>query len=428
MQKLLELTACETIARVAKGDLTVETLTRTYLDHIAVVEPDIEAWQHLDPDHAIMMAKAIDAAPDVGPLKGMLVGVKDVIDTVDMPTTYGSKAYVGHRPRSDAAVVAQFRKAGALLLGKTVSTEFAAAAPGKTRNPFDLARTPGGSSSGSAAAIGGGMVQVALGTQTAGSTIRPASFCGVVAYKPTYDVIERTGTKPLANSFDTIGVMAKDVRDVALFTSVVGGRPRLTIPDALSTPKVILYRSEAWPVAQPEAEIALQRAIAALSTKGVCVTEKPLVNGFDRLLQTFAMVMEWEVSRALYYEYRFLPDKLHPRSIEMIEACLRTATPERYDDGVKRIAWARANIDLLFGDADVLITPPSPGEAPLGLEKTGDASFNCMWSMLHAPCVTVPAGLGPNNMPIGVQVIGRPGEDARTLSAAAFLEDALKAA
>ncbi|WP_337188983.1 amidase [Phenylobacterium sp.] len=427
MPELYELTACETVRRVADGDLTVEALTRAYLERIADVDPAIEAWQHLDPEQAIASAQALDRAGG-GPLKGMLVGVKDVIDTVDMPTTYGSKAYLGHRPPYDAVVVAQFRHAGGLLLGKTVSTEFAAAAPGKTKNPFNAAHTPGGSSSGSAAAVGASMVQVALGTQTAGSTIRPAAFCGAVAYKPTYDLIERTGTKTLAGSFDTIGVMAKDVRDVAFFTSVVGGRPNLAVTDEPAAPRISLYRSEAWPLAQPEAETALQRAIAALGKKGVDVPEIPLMDGFDTMLETHTMMMDWEVLRALFYEHRYLPEAIHPRSLEMFEGRVPVATPERYDEGVRRAALARANVDKLFGDADVLLTPPSPGEAPPGLEKTGDASFNRMWTMLRAPCVTVPAGVGPTGLPIGVQIVGRPGDDARTLAAAAFVEAALKAA
>ncbi len=428
MQELYELTARETIRRVAKEELTVEALVRSYLEHIAEVDPPIGAWQHLDEAQAIAAAKALDASTAKGPLKGMLMGVKDVIATVDMPTTFGSAAYADFRPPYDAVVVAQTRYADGLILGKTVSTEFAAAGPGKTRNPFDPERTPGGSSSGSAAAVGSNQVQIALGTQTAGSTIRPASFCGAVAYKPTYDLIERTGTKTLATSFDTIGVMGKDVRDVAYFTSVVGGRPKLVVDDEPFTPKVMLYRSEAWHLAQPEADTALQRAVAALGKRGVDVPEVPLMSGFDDLLEIHSGMMDWETLRALFYEHRYLPDRIQPKSLDMFESRLPKTTPEIYDASVKRAQKARANIEALFGEHDVLITPPSPGEAPLGLGATGDASFNRGWTMLYAPCVTVPAGVGPNGLPIGVQVVGRPGDDARTLAAAAFLEDALKAA
>jgi amidase len=426
-QELYELTARETMRRVANEELTVEALVRSTLDHIAEVEPAVGAWHHLDEAKAIADAQALDQSNARGPLRGMLVGVKDVIETVEMPTTYGSLAYAGFRPPYDAVVVAQFRYAQGLLLGKTVSTEFAASAPGKTRNPFNGEHTPGGSSSGSAAAVGAKMVQVALGTQTAGSTIRPAAFCGVVAYKPTYDIIERTGTKTLAGSFDTIGVMGKDVRDVAFFTSVVGGRPKLAVGDDLPTPKISLYRSEAWPLAQPEAETALQRAITALAKKGVDVPEIPLMKGFDELLRIHKEMMDWEVLRALFYEHRFIPDKIHPVSLEMFESRVPETSPEIYDKACKEAYEARANIDQLFGDADVLLTPPAPGEAPVGLAKTGDASFNRGWTMLRAPCVTIPAGFGPTGLPIGVQVVGRPGDDARTLAAAAYLEAALAA-
>jgi Asp-tRNA(Asn)/Glu-tRNA(Gln) amidotransferase A subunit family amidase len=425
--ELYELTALETIKRVAKDELTVEALVRAYLDHIAEVDPPIGAWQHLDDAHAIASARALDKSAAHGLLKGLLLGVKDVITTVDMPTTFGSAAYAGYRPPYDAVVVAQTRFAEGLILGKTVSTEFAASGPGKTRNPFDPERTPGGSSSGSAAAVGSNQVQVALGTQTAGSTIRPAAFCGCVAYKPTYDFIERTGVKTLAGSFDTIGVMAKDVRDVAYYTSVVGGRPKLVVGDKPFKPKVMLYRSEAWPLAQPEADTALQTAIAALGKLGVDVPEVSLMKGFDDLLEIHSGIMDWEV-RALFYEHRYLPDRIQPKTLDMFDVRIDKTNPEIYDAAVKRAYDARANIEALFGDYDVLITPPSPGEAPIGLAATGDASFNRGWTMLRAPCVTVPAGVGPNGLPVGVQVVGRPGDDARTLAAAAYLEDALKAA
>jgi Asp-tRNA(Asn)/Glu-tRNA(Gln) amidotransferase A subunit family amidase len=271
------------------------------------------------------------------------------------------------------------------------------------------------------------MVQVALGTQTAGSTIRPAAFCGAAAYKPTYDLIERTGVKTLAGSFDTVGVMAKDVRDLAFFTAAVGRRPSLTVPDEPAAPRVALYRSEAWPLAQPEAETALLRAIAALGARGVDVPEIALKPGFDQMLEIHGAIMAWEMPRALVYEHRYLADRIHPRTLEMLEASASAASPELYDEALSRAAWTRANIDLLFGDADVLLTPSSAGEAPAGLDSTGDASFNRAWTMLRAPCVTVPAGFGPTGLPVGVQLVGRPGDDARTLAAAAFLEDALRA-
>ena len=425
MPELFELSARETIRRVANGELSVETLVRSHLDHIAEVDPPVGAWEYLDGEQALASARALDASPPGGPLRGMLVGVKDVISTADMPTTYGSKAYAGNQPPFDAVVVAQLRAAQGLVLGKTVSTEFAAAAPGKTRNPYNGEHTPGGSSSGSAAAVAARMVQVALGTQTAGSTIRPAAFCGIVAYKPTYDLIERTGTKTLAGSFDTIGVMARDVRDAAFFTAVVGGRPKLAVPDEVAAPKISLYRSEAWPLAKPEAEEALQRAITALGKRGVAVPEIPLMEGYDRLLEIHMGMMDWEMLRALFYEHHVLADRIHPRSMETFTTRSEKASVEIYDQACADAYKARAEIDKLFGDNDVLLTPPAPGEAPPGLEKTGDASFNRGWTMLHAPCVTVPAGFGPTGLPVGVQIVGRPGQDAKTLAAAAFVEAAL---
>lgn len=424
MTELYELAVRDAVRGLAAGEFTCEALVRSYLDRIEEREPAVGAWQFIDPEQALSAAKALDGRSGKGALAGALVGVKDVIDTVDMPTTYGSAAYQGHRPPYDAACVALARAAGGIVLGKTVSTEFAGMAPGKTRHPDNAAHTPGGSSSGSAAGVAAGMVPLAFGTQTAGSVLRPSSYCGVVGYKPTYGLIDKTGVKTLAASLDTVGIIARDVRDAAFFASVVSGRPGLAVADELPVPRVGLYRSECWSLAQPATVEAIDRAVAALAARGVVVEEIPLMPGYDQLLDIHDGVMGWDMLQGLCFERLFRGDKLAPKTHEMFG--LRAgSTPEIYDQAQAKAREARAGLDRLFGKFDVLLTPSAPGEAPDGLDSTGDASFNRGWTMLHVPCVSVPAGRGPGGLPIGVQIVGRIGADAQCLAAAAFLEDAL---
>jgi Asp-tRNA(Asn)/Glu-tRNA(Gln) amidotransferase A subunit family amidase len=252
-------TALKAARRVADGSLTSEALVRACLERIGEREPLVQAWQHLDMDAALKMARHLDQFGS-GPLKGVPIGVKDIIDTADMPTGYGSPLYETFRPPRDAACVALARHAGALILGKTVTTEFAYFQPGKTRNPHNPDRTPGGSSSGSAAAVASGMVPLAFGTQTAGSVIRPASFCGCVGYKPTFGLIDRTGVRPFADSLDTIGVFATTVQDAAFFASVIAGRPKLHIAAEVLRPRIGVTRTYAWEAAEPATATALDEA------------------------------------------------------------------------------------------------------------------------------------------------------------------------
>lgn len=422
ISKFEPTTARAAVAGVAGGRWSVETVVRGHLDRILEVEPTVRAWQHLDPTAAIESARALDRARSAGAMKGALLGVKDVICTADMPTTFGSAAYAGYRPPYDAACVALARQEGALVLGKSVTTEFAYATPGKTRNPYNTAHTPGGSSSGSAAAVAARMVPIALGTQTGGSIIRPAAFCGVVGYKPTYDFIDKTGVKTLAGCFDTVGIIACDVRDAAFCAAHVALRPELEPGNTPALSRIGVYRSEAWPNALPEAQTALDRAINAL---GGNIGEISHAEGFDGLLDLHQRMMDWAMTTALHYERVTLRDRIAPRSRADFEASAAKASAATFD-AAEANAWkVRARMDNLFGAHDLLLTPPATGEAPIGLESTGDASFNKIWSLLHLPCVTIPAGVGPGNLPIGVQLIARRKDDARLLAAAAWLEAAL---
>ncbi|MBP1299816.1 amidase [Bradyrhizobium elkanii] len=410
------------VAGVANGLWSVETIARVHLERIAEVEPSLGAWQYVDPNAVIEAAKALDRSTSAGLMRGALLGVKDLICTADMPTTFGSAAYDGHRPAYDAACVALARQAGALVVGKTVTTEFAYGTPGKTRNPHNPAHTPGGSSSGSAAAVAAGMVPIAIGTQTGGSIIRPAAYCGVVGYKPTYDLIDKTGVKPLAVSFDTVGVIACDVRDAAFYTAHVTLRPDLEPGDAPAMSRIGFYRSEAWPNALPEAQIALDHAVEAL---GGSVAEVRHARGFDGLLDLYKRMKEWEMTTTLAYERVTIPDRISPRSRADFEAIAARASAAIFDAAEAEALKIRARIDDLFGEYHLLLTPPATGEAPEGLDATGNASFNQIWSFLHLPCVTIPAGVGPRGLPVGVQLIARKKDDARLLAAAAWLEASL---
>lgn len=416
-------TALDAAGRIADGSLTCEALTRACLERIAEREPAVQAWQQLDPDTALEAARRIDRCGS-GPLKGLPVGVKDIIDTADMPTAYGSPLYAGFRPPRDAACVALARQAGALMLGKTVTTEFAYFQPGKTRNPHDPGRTPGGSSSGSAAAVADGMVPLAFGTQTAGSVIRPASFCGCVGYKPSFGLIDRTGVRPFADSLDTVGVFAQTVEDAAFFVSVLAGRPKLRITEEGFRPRVGLCRTHEWDAAAPATRAALEEAGRRLRAAGLEVRETALPEGFRGLLDAQKTIMAYEGARACAPERLTAPDRLSAKLRELLQAGVATA-PDDYDAAKILAANCRAQSADAMGGFDVLVTPSAPGEAPQGLEATGDPVFNRVWTLLGAPCITVPGLTGPSGLPVGVQVVGRVNDDRRTLAAAGAIAHAL---
>jgi Asp-tRNA(Asn)/Glu-tRNA(Gln) amidotransferase A subunit family amidase len=419
------LTAREAARQIAAGRLTAEAVATAHLDHIAARESVVGAWQHLDREQALAEARRCDAEPPRGPLHGVPIAVKDLIDTVDMPTAYGSPIYRGHRPAADASCVALARAAGAVVLGKTVTTEFATFTPGKTANPRNPAHTPGGSSSGSAAAVADGMVPLAFGTQTAGSVVRPASFCGVVGYKPSFGLINRTGVKPLADSLDTVGILAGNVDDAAFFAGVLTERPALRHLALLApAPRFGLYRTPMWDEAEPAAAAALDRARAALERAGARVDEIAIDPTHHRLTAAQDAIMGFEMARSLAYERIRHSALLSPRLAQQLDAGMAVGADE-YDAARALAETARAGLGGFFGDCDAILTPAAPGEAPAGLGYTGNPVFNRMWTLLGVPCATVPAHWGESGLPTGVQLVGRAQDDARLLACAAFLERAL---
>jgi Asp-tRNA(Asn)/Glu-tRNA(Gln) amidotransferase A subunit family amidase len=406
------LTATAAARLIRAGTLRPEALMEACLARIAAREPVVRAFTHLDPEAA--RRGAATARP--GALHGLPFGVKDVLDTADMPSEYGSPIWHGWRPRADAAAVAWARAAGGVAIGKTVTTEFATRKPGPTANPRGLGHTPGGSSSGSAAGVADFFFPLAYGTQTAGSILRPAAYCGVVGYKPSFGTISRFGMKIMSDSLDTVGVMARSVADCALFAAAVSGRD-LGDPDVRPErgPRVGICRSPSWGAALPETVALLERVTVALGRAGATVSQRELPEGIAALTTAHPVVMNNESARALGWEFSTAREQISEGLRERLEFGLSRSEAE-VAEGYAVFAAAQAAFPAATEGLDVLVTPSAPGQAPKGLEWTGDPAFNLIWTSLHVPCVTVPAGEGPDGMPLGIQVVGRRGEDRAVLT------------
>jgi Asp-tRNA(Asn)/Glu-tRNA(Gln) amidotransferase A subunit family amidase len=416
-----DLTAAQALAKLSSRELSAEAMARACLAHIAEREPVVHAFAHLDPEHVLAQARALDRGAVRGPLHGLPLGVKDVIDTYDAPTEYGSPIYRGHRPAADAGCVALARSLGALILGKTVSTEFATFPPGPTANPRNPAHTPGGSSSGSAAAVADCMLPLAFGTQTSGSVIRPAAFCGVVGYKPSFGTLPRNGVKLLADSLDTVGLFACNAEDAALLIFALTGRAGLPIGHTVQAPRLAVCRTPQWPAAQPETVALFDDLPGRLVRAGAYVGKLELPASFAGLEAAQNTVWEYEMARNLADEYHRHAARIREPLRGQLAAGWKIP-PERYDAAKALARDCRRQLADVFADYDALIVPSAPGEAPKGLEATGNPVFNRIWTMLHVPAVTVPYATGPNGLPLGVQVIGRVGDDARALACAHWLQ------
>jgi Asp-tRNA(Asn)/Glu-tRNA(Gln) amidotransferase A subunit family amidase len=419
------LSACEAAAMIAKGRITAETLARACIDRIEEREAAVGAWQYYDKSFVLRQARLSDRGPCKGLLHGLPVAVKDLMDTADMPTSYGTKIYATHRPASDAACVALARAAGGVIMGKTVIPEFSTYAPGKTANPHNIKHTPGGSSSGSAAAVADFMVPLALGTQSEGSIIRPAAYCGIVGYKPSFGAVCRAGVKALSDSFDTVGVLARTVPDAALFAAALTDRPTLRVSGKLQgAPRVGICRTYEWGHAAAETVEAFETAAAGLAKAGAPVREAKLPAVFRGLNAAHGAVLRFEVARALAYERYRHSSRFSPSFAELMQACERT-TVDEYDRALDLIQRCRQEMRAIFKGFDVLLAPSAVGEAPEGLGYTGDRILNRIWSALLLPCVHVPFFKGPKGLPVGVQVTGALGEDAKTLAMADWIHKRL---
>ncbi|WP_198378032.1 amidase [Neoroseomonas rubea] len=421
MTEIPDLTATEARAAIAAGRLSPAALMEACLDRIAAREPEVRAFAWLDP----ALARRAAAAATNGPLGGIPFAVKDVIDTADQPSQYGSPIWAGHRPRSDAACVAAARRAGAVIIGKTVTTEFATRHPGPTANPRNLKHTPGGSSSGSAAGVAAGFFPLAFGTQTAGSIVRPAAYCGVVGFKPSYGTLHRAGMKVMSESLDTIGVMARSVADCALamsaMTGIDHGDPSAKAPRA---PRLALVMGPTAGQAAPETLALMERAAEACRRAGAELVPLDLPAACGAAVDAHPHVMNMESAEAIGWEIDRAGAQLSPVLAERM-GWARAQPVAKLIEGRAAFAAARAAYADAVAGFDAVLTPSAPGEAPEGLGWTGDPAFNTLWTLLHVPCVTVPAGTGPRGLPLGVQVAGRIGEDAAALAWAEWVRAAL---
>ena len=422
---LERLTVSAAARRIAAGEITSEALVAACLARIAARESEVGAWIHLDPAAALEQARKADAAAARGALHGVPIGIKDLIDTADMPTAYGSPIYEGHRPAADAAPVALLREAGAVILGKTVTTEFAAVTAGKTRNPRNLAHTPGGSSSGSAAAVADWMVPAALGTQTVGSTIRPASYCGVVGFKPTYQALSIAGVKAQAESLDTLGLMARSVDDVRLLHAVLSGGP---VPAAGAVPetppRLAFCRTAHWAKIEPAAAAAMETAQKKLRAAGAWIEEVELAKFFAEAIDAQWLILRFEFARALSFERTQRRDLLSDRLRALVDDGIKIAPADHA--AAQALARAcRTEIAGVFERFDAILTPATAGEAPEGLHGPSDLLFQRLWTLLHLPAITLPGMTGPRGLPIGTQLVGSQGGDVRLLDVARWAEPVL---
>ncbi len=432
---LAESSALALRSAIADGATSATEVAEALLTRIAVREPDVGAFAFIDPERARAEARTQDDwqrdRRSLGRLHGLPVAVKDIIDTAGLPTENGTPLDAGRVPARDATVVARLRQAGAVVLGKTVTTELGAMHPRGTRNPHNAAHTPGGSSSGSAAAVAAGMAPLAIGTQTNGSVIRPASFCGIVGFKPTFGTIARTGILPQATPLDTVGVFARSVADAALLVDALAGRdqadpdssdhPPHGLLDAARSPSTApafaFVRTPSWPMADAGTRIAFEGLAARL---GVACREEALPGDFADAIPAHTAIAFAGIARHYGPYYDRGRDELSDamrRAIETGRDVLAVAYLAAFD--VRAALYVQ--LEALLESYDAILTPAAPGEAPAGLDSTGNPAFNTLWSLCGMPAVSLPLLTGPNGLPVGVQLVGRRGDDARLLRAAAWL-------
>jgi Asp-tRNA(Asn)/Glu-tRNA(Gln) amidotransferase A subunit family amidase len=417
---LNQLGAVDAAAKIAAGKLTSEALVRACLERIEEREGDVKAWAFVDPDKALAQARARDKESPRGPLHGVPVGIKDNIDTEDMPTEYGSKLYAGHQPVADAATVARLRAQGAVILGKTRTTEFACPFPTVTRNPHDLTRTPGVSSSGSAASVADFMVPLANGTQTGGSVIRPASLCGLYGFKGSLNALDRAGIRHLKSSIDTLGLFARSLADLVLMRAALTEGAKPAVPRPRKAPRIGLARTHVWPQAKPEMVQAIEMAQSALGAPDVT-----LPTAIEDSIPSFGVVTRYEGLLMTEQVVRDNIDQVNPWSRDGYLGGLKLTRAD-FDHAVGESQRARAALATVFKQYDVLITPAATGEAPADLNIIEGGSFNSLWTHMYVPCLTIPAFVGPNGMPVGLQIVGPHGADEAVLAAGAWIEAQLK--
>ena len=437
---LYPLGLLDTLRAYREGRATVQDYVTSCSERVAALEPRIQAWEWFDPSRA--MAEAEERAGGILqdlPLFGIPVGVKDIIATRGIPTRYGSRIFANNVPTHSAWIVRRLEALGGLVMGKTVTTEFAFRQPGKTRNPWNTAHSPGGSSSGSAAAVAAGFVPIAIGTQTLGSVIRPAAFCGVVGYKPSFGAISRTGIHPFSATLDTVGVFARSVADAAWFGAcLMGPDPRdestlmrgpekiLRVPlePLAAGPRLAVVRTPKWPLASDAQKSHFDESIAKLQAAGASLREVNLPHLFDDAWDNVVTIMARDAVKSFASIESRHRIRLSPHLIELLDRGHRV-TPEQYTRARAKRDEYRRWLDGVFEKNDAIATIPATGEAPEGLSNTGDASFCSLWTQAGMPAVSIPSGFGPRGLPLGLQVVGRYREDEHALKVASWIESTL---
>ena len=433
---LIELSATEAIQKIRDGEISSEELVQACLDRIDQVDGEIEAWAHLEPENALDQARMLDAqraegAP-VGPLHGIPVGVKDIFDTESLPTENGTVLDSGRQPIEDCRVVSLLQEAGAVIMGKTVTTELAVLGPGKTKNPHNPAHTPGGSSSGSAAAVAAHMVPLAIGTQTNGSVIRPASYCGIIGFKPSHGLIPRAGVMALSAPLDTVGTFARSLADVALLTEALiaydpsdkdtraRARPplsRTVAEEPPMTPMIAFAKTAVWDQADRETQDAFTELAELL---GDDCRDLPLSEPFDHAVKMHRTIMNADLAKSFAGYYERGKDKLTDTLCGMIEFGQKVSAVD-YNKALEYRELLNSGLNSVFDDYDIILTPATTGEAPAGLDATGNPVFNTLWTLCGTPSIALPLMEGPSGLPLGVQVVGPRGDDARLLRNANWL-------
>ena len=418
--ELHRLSLVEAAKGIASGTFTSLDLVTACLDRIHAREEQVGAWAWLDPDQALAQARACDERPATTPLHGVPIGIKDIIDTADMPTCYGSQIYNGHYPDEDAECIRLLRQAGAVIMGKTVTTEFAFYAPGKTANPHNIKHTPGGSSSGSAAAVADFHVPVALGTQTSGSIIRPAGFNGVFGCKPTYNSYSLDGIHPLAPELDTLGAFSRSPADLALLHGVLSEQ-ETGAPDARRPDTVAVVRTPAWEDAEAETQESVLDFAGRLRQSGIDIIEpdEKLLNGLMEVQQAY---LARGAASSLGHITDQHPDEVRPQTRDLVAEGRRV--DESFNAGLQdALARGERFLSEVFSRVDLIITPSAPGEAPVGLHNTGNPMFNRIWTFLQTPCMNLPLTRGRRGLPIGIQLVCNRQEDKRLFAYSAYLQN-----
>lgn len=406
----------ELISNRESGDITPAQMHALSANRISEIDNHVQAFEQL-------ASKEADLS-EGRPLSGIAVGVKDIFDTYDMPTSYGSSIYKGHQPKVDAAIVSMLRAKGASIIGKTTTTEFAFFKPTKTKNPNNLDYSPGGSSAGSAAAVASGMVSVAIGTQTGGSMIRPASFCGVAGFKPSYRVLPTVGMKYFSQNLDTTGVFGKSISDVSHFLTLLTDRD-LSIEDR--DPRDIrigLYTSAISDEASEEMKLALERATQLMEQAGFKIVNVAEPSELRKAYEAHAIVQNFEAAQTCASDYVLFKEQMSAKLVETLEAGTKIS-PQEYDAARRTSKIARRKTQDIFAEVDVLLTPSAPSFAPIGFNSTGVATFNKLWTLLGTPSVNIPGLRAKNGMPLGIQAIGKFGSDKSLLSIAHKIEAAI---